>query len=78
MLKYKKFQLITDLRAVKGIEFIKFNLKKIELAKEIFLKELENGQDVFIPSEMSQEKLPLSMKFYDPILMYCQSNMSVD
>ena len=41
MLRYKKFQLITDLRAVSGVEFIKFNLKKISLAKELFLKDIE-------------------------------------
>ena len=41
MLKYKKFQLIVDLKAVHKIDFIKFNLKKIQMAKEIFIKEIE-------------------------------------
>ena len=45
-LRYKKFRLIIDLKALKGIEFLKFNLKKIELAKDIFVKEIENGKEV--------------------------------
>ena len=52
-LKYKKFELFLNLRAVKDINFIRFNLKKIALAKELFVKELEFGSEVFIPSEMS-------------------------
>ena len=65
MLKYKKFQLIVDLKAVSKIDFIKFNLKKIQIAKEIFLKEIEYGEEVYIPLEVSQDEYPMSMKFYD-------------
>lgn len=46
-------QLIVSLRAVKKIDFIKFNLKKIELAKEIFVRAVEQGSEVLIPKELS-------------------------
>ena len=42
-------QLIVSLRAIKKIDFIKFNLKKIEIAKEIFVRAVEQGSEVLIP-----------------------------
>ena len=63
---------------MKGIETIKFNLKKIELAKDIFVKEVENGKEVKIPVEMDQSQYPISMRFYDPILIHLQNQMSMD
>ena len=71
-------QLIVSLRAVKKIDFIKFNLKKIELAKEIFVRAVEQGSEVLIPKELSQDNLPGSMRFYDPILILLQDFMSID
>ena len=71
-------QLIVSLRAVKKIDFIKFNLKKIELAKEIFVRAVEQGSEVLIPKELSQDKQPWSMRFYDPILVFMQDYMSID
>ena len=53
MLKYKKFQLIVDLKSVKKIDFVKFYLQKIKIARELFVKEIENGEEVLIPMELS-------------------------
>ena len=39
------------MRAVKAISFIKFNLSKIKMAKEMFLRDVEQGSEVFIPAE---------------------------
>ena len=76
MLKYKKFELLINLRSIRTIDFVRFNLKKIELAREIFLKEIEHGSEVFIPSEISSDHYPQSMRFYDHILIHLQNNMS--
>ena len=48
------------------------------MAKEIFLKEIEQGSEVYIPREMSMTGFSSSMKYYDPILIYMQNNMSDD
>ena len=53
MMKHKKFSLIVGLRAIGKINFVRFNLKKIEIAKEMFVKDIEHGKEVFIPAEMS-------------------------
>ena len=70
--------MIVDLKALSAIDFIKFNLKKIEIAKDMFVKEIEHGEEVFIPSEMTQDSYPVSMRYYDPILVYLQNHMSFD
>ena len=54
------------------------NLKKIEIAKEIFVREIEQGQEVLIPSELCQNKLPGSMRYYDTVLIFMQDYMSAD
>ena len=48
------------------------------MAKEIFIKEIEQGSEVYIPREMNLNGFSASMKFYDPILIYMQNNMSDD
>ena len=48
----RKLDMILFLRSVKGILFIKSKLKKIELIKELFILELEQGGEVFIPNEL--------------------------
>ena len=40
--------MIVDLKALSAIDFIKFNLKKIEIAKDMFVKEIEHGEEVFL------------------------------
>ena len=37
---------------------------------------LEKGEEVLIPPELSQEKLPASYKYYDCILAVVQQRMS--
>ena len=50
------------------IFFIKASLKRVQLIKEKFILELEQGQEVFIPSELSCDKYPVSFRYYDPII----------
>ena len=51
--QYKKMKLIIDLRAVKKVTFLRCVLKRIKLAKELFLIDMEQGDECFIPTELS-------------------------
>lgn len=50
------------------ILFIKAILLRKTLIKRIFVLELEHGQEVYIPDELSCEVYPFSARFYDPII----------
>ena len=63
-----KIKLICDMKAVSKIYYIKFTLKRIELAKKLFVGEIEQGMETLIPQELSQNNFSLVIKFYDPIL----------
>lgn len=53
MQQYKKIELIIQLKAVNGPNLLKCILKKYALAKELFIQEIENGNEVYIPKELS-------------------------
>jgi hypothetical protein len=46
--------------AVDKILYIKLRLKQIQLIKELFIQDIEEGREVYIPSELKVENLPLS------------------
>ena len=48
--------------------YLEICLKEIQLVKELFVLDLEQGHEVMIPSQLDQNNLSLSFKFYDPIL----------
>ena len=68
MKQYMKIRLILALRMLKGLFFIETLLTKIKLAKQIFVLDVEQGQEVFILDDLSQRFLPPSFRFYDPII----------
>jgi hypothetical protein len=35
--------------------------------------QIEDGEEVFIPKELSQDGLPFSFRFYDPVLISIQA-----
>ena len=47
-------------------------LKRIELEKAEFVSLIEDGEQVFIPKDLSQDQLPQSFRYYDPILVIVQ------
>ena len=49
----RKINFLTKIKSVDGILFIKLKLKLIQLRKEIFLLEIEQGEEVLIPQELS-------------------------
>lgn len=40
--------------------------------------ELELGKEVFVPKDMSQSSLPISFRFYDPIINMIKKRMLVE
>ena len=62
-----KLRVITLLKFVDRILFIRIKLKQIELLKEKFLVDLEMGNKVYINSDMHNGNLPYSYQFYDYI-----------
>lgn len=75
---YNKLDLLLSLRLFGGLLFLRLMLYKIQLAKEIFMIELELGKEVFVPKDMSQSKLPLSFRYYDPIINMIKKRMLVE
>ena len=72
--QYLRLKLVLSLGAVRGEFLIKIFLRIINLAKEIFVLNIEQGQEVFIPLELTQDNYPHSFRFYDPILQLIQEN----
>ena len=68
--------IVTSLKAVSGILFIEAILKRISLLREVFLLNIEIGLETVIPTELSQQNLPASFRFYDPILSIVKENIS--
>lgn len=50
---FEKIKLVLNLKGVDRILYIKLLLKKIDLAKKLFILEIEQGDEVFIPAEIS-------------------------
>ena len=59
----------TKLKSVHGLVFLRALLKRIELQKEEFVSKIEEGDIVYIPKDLSQDHLPQSFRYYDPILL---------
>lgn len=73
---FEKIKLVLNLKAVNKVLYIKLLLKKIDLAKSLFILEIEQGEEVFIPPEISINQYPLSFRFYDSILNFTSSSVS--
>ena len=52
-------------------------LKLYELSKKVFILEFELGHEVLIPQSLSQDQLPLSFRYYDPIIQLIQLKLSM-
>ena len=63
-------RLLINMKAICGILYIKAIIKRVELSKYLFIHEIEQGQEVYIPQELSQDNLPPSFRYYDPILAF--------
>ena len=71
-------RLLINVKAISGALYLKALIKRVELAKFLFVHEIEYGGDVFIPNELSQDRLPHAFRYYDPILSFVQDNIDDD
>lgn len=76
MQQYMRIRLILSMRMLKGLFYIETLLKKIALAKKIFVLDIEQGMEVYILDDLSQRNLALSFRYYDPIMKIIFSKMS--
>ena len=63
-------KMLISLKAVSGLMFVRLLIKRVELVKELFIQETEDGGEIFIPYELSQDFLPQSFRYYDPVLIF--------
>jgi hypothetical protein len=60
--------LILNLKSLKGIMRVKALLLKIELAKKLFVLDISDGDEMFIPKDLSLNQLSMSFRYYDPLI----------
>ena len=53
---------------LRGILKLEILLIKYETLKQLFVFDIEDGFETFIPKELSQDHLPHSIRYYDPII----------
>lgn len=73
-----QLNIILGLKAVQKMAYVNFTLKKIELQKNLFLIDIEQGQEVFVPKDLSQNQLPLSFRYYDPLIRIIKDRIGDD
>lgn len=57
------------MHSVKGPLYLRCLLEKIEIAKKLFIQDIGDGDEVFIPYELSHSQYPWSYRYYDPIML---------
>lgn len=86
-MKFKRMQWGAQLRKVKfmlgvgGLTddfYLMAVIKKIELQKAMFVLELEQGQEVYIPNDLSCDSYPQGFRYYDPIIQIVNHMFSPD
>ena len=50
-------------------------LKIIDLERELFVIDVEQGNEVWVPTSLSLDCYPQSFHYYDPIMQVIRSNM---
>ena len=49
---------------------------RLELARKLLMMDIQAGKEVLIPKDFCQEKLPYSIRYYDPIIAIIQENVT--
>ena len=75
---HNKIALLEKLKILKGPLYIQVKLKRIEIARDLFMIDVETGREVFIRKSLSQQDLPMSYRYYDSIFNFIQNRMSFD
>lgn len=64
------------MRAIEGLAYIRSSLRRIELNIQSMMYDIEQGLEINIPPDLSQKKLPYSIRYYDPILSIIKKNVT--
>lgn len=75
---YDTLALILNLKSLIGILHVKAMLIKIEQAKKLFILDMSDGCEVFIPKDLSQTQYPMSYRYYDPLIQIVQQRIADD
>ena len=68
VLSLMKLNMCINMKCIHGLVYLRALLMKIQLTKQIFIQDIEEGLETIIPKELSQSRLPYSCRYYDPIL----------
>ena len=68
--------MVTNSRLIAHIPFLDAVIKRINVVKQLFVQEIEQGKECFIPKDLSQDSLPISFRYYDPVISLVQENTS--
>ena len=80
--KLKLEKIINKIKFIKGFNILKgemYNfllLRLIEVQKELFVLDVEQGNEIFIPKSLSLDQYPKSFQFYDPLQHIIWENIS--
>ena len=72
-------KLLMNLNAFIGFgrcTYLEIILHRIQLIKELFIMDIEHGDEVAIPKELRQPSLSIQYKFYDPLLSFINESVS--
>ena len=75
---YNQIKLLINFNTFKGMHYIKASLLKTKLAREIFIADIEQGREIYIPDEISIERYPVSFRFYDSTIKLVRNMLSDD
>jgi len=63
---------------LKGVLYLKAMIRMIEIQKNLTILEVEQGKEVYIPRELSLDRLPTSYRFYDFLINYVKEQVSAE
>ena len=63
-----QLNLVMNFKMITGVVYLKAILKKIQLARDLLVLDVETGKEAMIPKLLSQDWLPQSFRYYDAVL----------
>ena len=75
-LQYDQIRFLVNLKACRTSLLLRLYLKKIALARDIFVLDISQGGLFEIPKEINQSNLPQSYSYYDHLYNYIQEHMT--
>lgn len=83
--KFKRFKLLRNINRLQlfyilgifeGLQLLQVQLELIRLRKQLYIITIEQGMEMKIPNFLSQQNLPKSFRYYDPIVQITQNLIS--